>query len=825
MYRKKADAEVYSAIRQKMEALDLRDTPLNPNIEPNPESRLFDPSNPDRPPMPEDDPVSHKLMQTVDGKSGPSEWQQSGAPDTTRNDEWKHSLPKDKNGGIILDQKSAVHLALLNSRDFQREKEDLYLSALDVTFQRFQLSPQATLNNEAKSGWDGKFHSGLPANPATATEKRHLSFLTDGNVRWLTSSGGELVAGFANSFLWDFNGHNLKSTSNSLLNFSLVQPLLRLVGRAQTLEKLTQAERTLLANVRQMEQFQNGFYVKTVSGRASGEGPSRNGIVGASGLGIIAGTPSGRTGAPRADGFLGILEEQKRIQNLESNVARLRESFDQLSAAFDAGRITSRLQVDQALQALFNAQSNLLSSRAAYQSRVDAYKIEIGLPPNVPLIIKDPLLDQFSSADPSATSIDLQLSGILSKIRNREIPLTPETLTEYIHGLQGLEKPLFALLSVTQNDIKSLAAILPVRKAQLAELLKSPDTALLSIEPERLNPATLDQKLAKFTDRSVQQAKDLTAVGDGLKAIAAEVQNTNFETARSTLIDLASRLSGILLGASLNQTATRLEIAVLPQVDVSEEKALEVAKENRLDWMNARARLVDNWRKVDFSGQHLRNALTLTVTGTTGTLDANHPVSFDARTSSLQAGLRLNSPLNRLADRNDFRDAQIEYQRARRDYMLFEDRISQSLRNTLRLTHLAELNFELRRAAVQVAIAQVDLARLRLDEPPKPGATPQFGATTARDLVSALSDLLDAQNDFLSLRVGYDVLRLVLDFELGTMSIDHNGLWKDPGAITESTLSHRIPKWTEVSAAPVHSTSNQTAQAHPPFRQAAPTVR
>src|SRR5687768_2501457 len=35
-----------------------------------PRSRYFDPTNPDRPPMPPDDPTSHKLMHYVDGKRG-----------------------------------------------------------------------------------------------------------------------------------------------------------------------------------------------------------------------------------------------------------------------------------------------------------------------------------------------------------------------------------------------------------------------------------------------------------------------------------------------------------------------------------------------------------------------------------------------------------------------------------------------------------------------------------------------------------------------------------------------------------------------------------
>ncbi len=63
------------------------------------------------------------------------------------------------------------------------------------------------------------------------------------------STGGELLVGFANSFVWQFAGPDSNVTS-SLLNFSLVQPLLRNGGRALILETLTRAERNLLSNLR-----------------------------------------------------------------------------------------------------------------------------------------------------------------------------------------------------------------------------------------------------------------------------------------------------------------------------------------------------------------------------------------------------------------------------------------------------------------------------------------------------------------------------------------------------------------------------------------------
>jgi hypothetical protein len=53
--------------------------------------------------------------------------------------------------------------------------------------------------------------------------------------------------------------------------------------------------------------------------------------------------------------------------------------------------------------------------------------------------------------------------------------------------------------------------------------------------------------------------------------------------------------------------------------------------------------------------------------------------------------------------------------------------------------------------------------------------------------VSALSDLLQAQNDFLSVWVTYELLRRTLDLDLGTMQLDSDGMWIDPGPIGPAT--------------------------------------
>jgi hypothetical protein len=792
-YRRSADREVYRAIEDKAALLAAPELPTQIKVTATGDSRLFDAFDPDHPPMPPDDPLAHEFMVKVDGKRGARAWRKPANPAAVQGEAWREFLPCDKSGEVTLDLKAAVRAGIVNSRDYQQEREDLYLSALDVTFERFRFAPQFALGSTGGGTTEGILHNGVRPRAV-----QQATVLTDGSVRWLAATGGEFLANIANSLVWDWDGNTMTRAASSLLNFSLVQPLLRLGGREQVLEQLTSAERQLLGNVRQMEQWQQGFYVRIAAGRNSGEGPSRNAVPGASGLGLIAGTPAGRTGAPRADGFMGLLEEQQRIRNLESNVSRLRQSLDQLEAAFDAGRIPSRLQVDQARQALFNGQSSLLTSRAAYQTRLDSYKMDLGLPPDLPLVVRDSLLDRFNTSDPAATSLDEKLSSVQEELRNPARIADPAALRRQLAKLHALEQPLEWQLKAARLDSARLRKVVPERREQLRHLRARTDLGELGMETARLDPSTLDLKTKQLDERLDHSAKELEESLAALRTFEAELPNLELQIARSRLSELASDLSGLLLAVSLDQTATRLESAVLPPIDLDEVAALGIARENRLDWMNARTRLVDAWRKVGFFANRLQSTVDITLGGTMGTTGSrdNAPFRFDGRNGILRAGLHFDTPLNRLAERNDYREALIDYQRARRDYMLFEDRVNQSLRNTLRIVQLSQFNFELRRSAVQVAIAQVDLARLRLAEPPRPGAVAQFGATTARDLVSALSDLLDAQNDFLSLQVGYDVLRLVLDFELGTMHLDRDGVWIDPGPINPANLAARAAAWT-----------------------------
>ncbi len=120
--------------------------------------------------------------------------------------------------------------------------------------------------------------------------------------------------------------------------------------------------------------------------------------------------------------------------------------------------------------------------------------------------------------------------------------------------------------------------------------------------------------------------------------------------------------------------------------------------------------------------------------------------------------------------------------------MQFVDTIHQTLRQEIRQLNLNQINFEQNRAAVGIAIEKVDIARLRLMQPPAPGETTTFSNTFARDLLQALNDLLQAQNDFMSIWVNYEVQRISLDFDLGIMQLDDRGMWIDPGPVDGAKL-------------------------------------
>ena len=222
--------------------------------------------------------------------------------------------------------------------------------------------------------------------------------------------------------MWQFAGPDDYTQPTRFLDFSLVQPLLRAGGRTRVMERLTIAERALLANVRQMEHYRRELLLERGDGRRDFGRTGRTAAAASSAAAAwkdsaaSAAAASARSAASAAR-FSGkasaspaaparsrpavtsaCLQTAQIIRNQYSNIAALGDSVEQLQAAHDAGRI-DRFQVDLARQALYNAQSQLLNSAdASTKTSLDNFKVQYGLPPDLDAQRVRPDAGSFQSA-------------------------------------------------------------------------------------------------------------------------------------------------------------------------------------------------------------------------------------------------------------------------------------------------------------------------------------------------------------------------------------------------------------------------------------------
>ena len=163
-YRLQADRDAYEVIAERN--VDPRWRADDYSIEIDPRSRYFDAYDPDHSPMPPDDPGSHQYMRSLTGERGGSTGDDNGDRIELENPAWREALAEyveiDEDGSVKLDVDSAVRLAYIHSPFHQRQLETLYLSALDVTAERFRLDTQFF------GGYDARYaHNGSLIPPRT----------------------------------------------------------------------------------------------------------------------------------------------------------------------------------------------------------------------------------------------------------------------------------------------------------------------------------------------------------------------------------------------------------------------------------------------------------------------------------------------------------------------------------------------------------------------------------------------------------------------------------------------------------------------------------
>ena len=827
-YRLAADSQSYDLVREKATMNPTWD--VGPwNVYGDPRSRFFDECDPDKPPMPPDDPCSHVFMKEIDGMKASKHWDDFGYRARLDNSKWRQQMVAyakfNENDEVVLDVDSSLQIALVNSPTYWTQLETIYLSALDVSTERFRFEVQFYGGNGTRFDHLGRLAgSNLPSNRGTNLggarntvngEFNNLRNSTDAWVQKELATAGEIATGFANSAVWTFAGPDTHASA-SLLNFGLVQPLLKGAGRIVALEQLTIVERNLLANLRAFQRYRQGFYTSVAVGELGVTGPSRRGgFLGGTGLtgftgqgsGVLggegkatgfgssfrasnssgtggAGTGFAGGGAGTVGGYIGLLQQLQQLRNTEDSLALQINQLQKLESYHAAGLITL-IQVDNLRQAVETEKATLLQSQNSFQATLDNFKVStLGLPPDLPVALDDTLIRQFQFLDPRATAIGQGVAELRAAVGELPAQPSPEQLRTAIEGAHGIERGLDAHFVEIDRDYAIFDEQTPAR--------------IMTMTPEEVQRFRFEmdqerEKLAEIKNRSATYSASMEAIDEAVGSDPPE------ESLRK-IVEWIGDFDRMVEEAALVQARARLESVILKPLKVDPHEALDIALANRLDIMNSRAALVDSWRLIAFNANALRSNVTVGFNGDM-TTQGDNPVKFRAPTGSLRASIQIDPPFTRLLERNNYRQSLIDYSQDRRQFIQSMDTVHQSIRNIVRNLNQLQTNLEIQRKAVAISIRRVDLTRENLSQP-KPPAAPgekpqQFGDTAAVDLLNALSDLRNTQNNFMSVWLNHYATRMILDRDLGTMELDERGRWIDreqlPAAPSPSDVEELLP--------------------------------
>ena len=151
---------------------------------------MYDPYIIDCSPIPPDDPTAHQFMHCVDNKRGWPFWHDNGDRPYVENPAWPEYIKIDERGVLKVSVDDAVRLALLHSKDYQQQLETLYLSALDVSIERFRFDSQFFAGYTTFGTWTGPGNTGNSSSILTASTFTNRSGAVGlGNLDELRSSG------------------------------------------------------------------------------------------------------------------------------------------------------------------------------------------------------------------------------------------------------------------------------------------------------------------------------------------------------------------------------------------------------------------------------------------------------------------------------------------------------------------------------------------------------------------------------------------------------------------------------------------------------------
>jgi len=839
-YRERADREAYALLAQKTAGTPWN-LPPGFTIEPDRRSRLHDPGDPDHPALPDPGPALYAYEPPLAAGEPPkaeppaakadasaADPPESGSAREGRSrsvalrlqpipkaywealppgcfsrmvefesvrDEYRRPFHADppaesRDASPRLGLEEVIDLALLNSREYQAQKEALYRTALALSRERFGYGIHFT---ESGNGTDIDYAYARSGGTPSET----LGFRSGAGLSMMLWTGGEILARFANRVVLTFEGpRGFSKDVGSELIFDVSQSLLQ---RDVRLNPLIQAERNLVYAARDYARYRKQLYVD-LAGR-----------------------------------YYGLLQTYRSIEIESQNYFSLIRTFEQAQAEVRAGvqNAPNPVAVDQYEQGMLSGRSGLISTANRLEASLDALKLAIGLPTETPIQIDLEELEKLTLLDETEVAAE-RVRRWRARVRDaREAPrrdraeilngdiFLTERLLEWLRLRERLgesvpeKEGLEGALAVFRVDLARLEAARNEGELRRAEDPAARAPAILIYQRRsdlidaRIALARLQARLAgrrgSAPEKIAEAGGDLAAAEADLDALRGELasllQDPKTERFGALLArtgtlrdDLARRNSALelLLGGpaegipdeerrsdELRRTDALLEksgallaaeTTALPAIEIGMDEMLATALVQRLDLMNERGRLADDWRRIKLAADDLKTIINLQASHTVGTRDRK-PFAFTYDENRTTVGLSIDLPLNRLEQRNVYRQSLIEYRAGRRSLMALEDQIKFDIRNGRRGLDETRIQYPIAVTQAALAAEQVISVRLQL----------ALGIQGVRgtDLLDALQASRRALLSVANARFGYIVDRARFALDLEHLRLDERGMWPE----------------------------------------------
>jgi len=227
----------------------------------------------------------------------------------------------------VLTLPQAVALATAFNREYQTQKEELYIRALDLRLTRHEFEYQFF------GGASGGYNADRNDEVVGVESRIGFNRLLAGGTRISTELAGAWV---------DVLTGNLRGGLASILSTTITQPLLRGSDRKVVLENLTQAERDTLYEVRSFNRFRKTFVVSVISR------------------------------------YYEILQKYDAVENARNNYITLAWIYGRVEKLANVGRVPL-LELDRIRQEKLEASNIFSQAEKEYEQALDEFKIILGL--------------------------------------------------------------------------------------------------------------------------------------------------------------------------------------------------------------------------------------------------------------------------------------------------------------------------------------------------------------------------------------------------------------------------------------------------------------